>query len=100
MVVVSGQLEEDVLEIADQRPGHVEPPPLPARQGRDAGIAPVAESDEIDRLVHWARRTVEAREELQRLRDREQRVELTLLKHESDVLSPHARGPARVRTEY
>jgi len=42
---------------------------------------------------------IEAREELERLRDREQRVELALLKDEPDALAPRAGRPAWIDAE-
>jgi hypothetical protein len=94
-----GLVEKQELGIADQGNGHVEPPSPAARQGRDAGIAAVVKTHELEGLVHRPRRAVEAREEHQRLGDREQGVELTLLEDEPNPLAPCAGGPFGVCAE-
>ena len=81
--------------IADEGHAEVEPPLLPSRERLQAGVALLAEADEVDDLVDVARVGVVPGEELVRLADVRSGLELGLLQDDADALRSRVRA-ARV----
>ena len=94
-VEAGGRLvEEDQVGVADDPDRDVGAAFLAAGEGADAGVAFVAEADQLDRLVDRPRRLVEAGEEGDRLVHGPERVELALLQDQADAVAP---GAGRLR---
>ena len=93
-------VEEEQFRVADQRKAHVEPALLPAGQPGHAVVGLLREPDQLDRLVHPARRVVVAGEELDRLAHSELRVHAAVLEHDPDPLAPLLAGIRRVDAEH
>ena len=78
----------------------VEPPLLAAREAGDPLVRLLGEPDELDGLVHPARRVVIAGEELDRLAHGELRVHAALLEHDPDALAPLVVGIGRIDAQH
>ncbi len=94
-----GLVEEEQLGPPGERHAEVEPAALAAGQRPDERVALADEPDEVDDLVHRARRGVGGAVELDRLADGEVRADPGLLRDDADPLAERAASPLRVDAE-